>query len=57
MLLVILIVLKKCLSYKICLNMKKNIFYFNSSFCPVVLHGLFASTESTVPIIWFLGAK
>ena len=28
-------------------------FYFNSSFYYAVLHGLFASTESAVPIIWF----
>lgn len=35
----------------------KNIYYFNSSFYYAVLHGLFASTESAIPIVWFLGAK
>lgn len=28
-------------------------FYFNSSFYCAVLHGVFTSTESAVPIIWF----
>ena len=36
--------------------MKKNIYYFNSCFCHVVLYGFIASTEFTSPIIWFLGA-
>ena len=35
----------------------KKMFYFNSSFYYAVLHGLFASTESAIPVIWFLGAK
>lgn len=34
--------------------MKKNIYYFNSCFCHVVLYGFIASTEFTSPIIWFL---
>ena len=33
---------------------EKKMFYFNSIFYYAVLHGLFASTESAVSIIWIL---